>query len=197
MKLSLLWAAVLALLAAPASATTLYFSAGPAAVHVGDSFALDVLVADVTDLYGFQFDLGFDPTILRAVDVGEGNFLASGGVATAFLPGNIDNTLGQVLFTGGTLIGPAIGASGEGVLARLKFQALAEGHSSLVFDNVMLIDTALADIGTTPIGSSIDVAAVPEPASALLAGMGLSTLMATFLGRRRRIAESTRCPIVP
>lgn len=195
MTLNFLRAAVLALLGSAASATTVSLSAGPAAVHVGDSFALDVLVSDVTDLYGFQFDLGFDPTIVRVVEVGEGNFLASGGGTTSFVPGDIDNTLGLVLFAGNTLLGPASGASGDGVLAHLKFQALAEGHSPLVFGNVVLIDAALADIDTTPIGRTIDVAAaVPEPESALLAGIGLAALAAMRQGRRRRLAESTPCP---
>jgi hypothetical protein len=194
MTLNFLWATtLLALLAGPASAATLSFSAVPTPVHVGDAFALDVRVADVTDLYGFQFDLGFDPTIIRAVEVGEGNFLASGGGATSFVPGDIDNTLGLVLFTGNTLLGPAGGVSGEGVLAHLKFQALAEGRSPLVFGNVVLIDSTLADIGNTPFSRTIDVAAVPEPATALLASIGLAALAATLHGRRRGIAESTSC----
>jgi Cohesin domain len=191
MTSNLLRALALALLAGSASATSLSFSSGPPVVRVGDAFALDVQVDDVAGLYGFQFDLLFDPTIVRAVDVAEGPFLTSGGAATSFAPGDIDNTFGTVLFTGNTLLGPAPGASGSGVLARLTFQALAEGRSPLAFGNVVLLDAALEVIGSTAFGRSLDVAAVPEPASALMTAVGLAALAATLQGRRRRIAAST------
>jgi len=58
-----LCAVALALLAAPAPAATLSFAAPPAAVRPGDSFTLDVRVAEVVDLYAFQFDIAFDPAM--------------------------------------------------------------------------------------------------------------------------------------
>ena len=183
MKPNFLLAAALALLAGSASATSLSVSVGPPAVHVGDTFALDVLVDDVAGLYAYQFDLAFDPSIVRAVDVAEGSLLASGGAATSFAPGAIDNLFGTVLFTGNTLLGPAPGASGGGVLARLRFQALAEGLTPLSLGNVVLLDAALDGIGGTAFGRSIEVTAVAEPASALLAGLGLAALAATLRGR--------------
>ncbi len=89
--LVILWAASVTALASPV------FSVQPLSAPVlqGASFYLDVNVADVTDLYAFQFDLGFDPTILSAVAVAEGPFLSSGG-STFFLPGIIDNAAGTM-----------------------------------------------------------------------------------------------------
>lgn len=169
----------LALGAGPAPATTVSLVADPAAVPVGGSFAVDVHVADVTDLFAFQFDLAFDPAVVQASAVLEGGFLASGGGVTSFIPGSIDNGAGTVSFTANTLLGPAGAASGDGVIVRLLFQALAEGHSELLLGNLVLLDAALADIDATVGSGRVTVAApnaVPEPASALLAAFALAAL---------------------
>ena len=177
-KLTCLWGMVLALLAAPVSATTLSFAAPPAVVQVGDNFTLDVLVAQAPDLYAFQFDIAFDPVIVQLNTVLEGDFLSAGGRATFFLPGTIDNIAGTVSFTANTLVGPGPGVSGDGWVVHLSFQALTAGRSELSFGNVVLLDSALADIATMPTASAINVSSVPEPASLALFGIGLAVLTA-------------------
>ncbi|KQV52609.1 hypothetical protein ASC95_07210 [Pelomonas sp. Root1217] len=174
---------VLAMLAAPVSATTLSFAAPAPAVQVGDTFTLDVLVADAPDLYAFQFDIAFDPAIVQANTVQEGDFLSAGGRATFFLPGTIDNSAGTVSFTANTLAGPGPGVSGDGLIVHLSFHALAAGQSSLSFGNVVLLDSALMEVATTHMAGAISVASVPEPASVALFGIGLAVLTA---GARRR-----------
>src|ERR1035441_10690187 len=62
---------------------------------VGQSFTLSVVISGASDLYGYQFDLGFDPTVLKATSVTEGAFLGTGG-PTIFLPGTIDNVGGSI-----------------------------------------------------------------------------------------------------
>src|SRR5690349_16751681 len=64
----------------------------------GDTFTVDVNVSGVADLYAFQFDLTFDPTLLFAVLVTEGGFLPGGGT-TFFIPGTIDNVGGDITAT--------------------------------------------------------------------------------------------------
>ena len=44
-------------------------------VRVGDTFTLNLNAEKVTDLAGWQFDLAFDPDVLEAVEVSEGDFL--------------------------------------------------------------------------------------------------------------------------
>ena len=184
-KLTCLWGMVLALLAAPVSATTLSFAAPPAVVQVGDNFTLDVLVAQAPDLYAFQFDIAFDPVIVQLNTVLEGDFLSAGGRATFFLPGTIDNIAGTVSFTASTLVGPGPAVTGDGLLVHLSFHAMAAGQSALSFGNVVLLDSTLAELATTPMNGAIHVASVPEPASGALFGIGLVVLTAGA-GRRMR-----------
>ncbi len=186
MKPTGLWGVVLALLAAPALATTLTFAAPPAAVRAGDSFTLDVGVADVADLYAFQFDVGFDPAILQAKAALEGDFLSAGGRTTLFWPGSIDNLAGTVSFAANTLVGPGPGVTGSGWVVHLSFQALTAGRSELTFGNVVLLDSALAEIAATPLGSAVSVTSVPEPASVALYAMGLALLMTSARRMRNR-----------
>jgi hypothetical protein len=186
MKYGFLCAWALACLAAPAAATTLSISAAPASVKVGDTFVLDVVVTDANDLYGFQFDIFFAAPVLQAREVVEGGFLAGGGgAATSFFPGFIDDTAGTVSFAANTLLGPGLGASGGGVLARLSLQAIAPGQGSLLLGNVVLLDSTLSELAAPMLfGGSVNVTAVPEPASAALFGCGLAMLATA--GRRRR-----------
>src|SRR6185295_11006429 len=99
-------------------------SASPAAIGV--TFDAKIDIAGVADLYAFEFDLAFNPTVVRAVSVSEGPFLSNAGV-TLFLPGTIDNLAGTVAFTSSTLIGAIPGATGSGTLAALRFSTLAPG----------------------------------------------------------------------
>ena len=48
-------------------------------VSVNDTVSVNVTITDVTDLYGFQFDLSFSPAVLAATAINEGPFLSSGG----------------------------------------------------------------------------------------------------------------------
>lgn len=48
---------------------------------------VDVNIFGVADLYDFQFDLGFNPAVIRAMNVPEGAFLSNGGDLRVFFPG--------------------------------------------------------------------------------------------------------------
>lgn len=139
-------------------------------IYPGDTFNLSVGISDVTDLFAFQFDIGFDPAILSAVSVTEGPFLPSGG-STFFVPGTIDNIAGSISFNADSLIGAISGVSGDGTLATLSFQALALGTSPVDLSNVILLDSTFSDISFNTANASVNV--VPEPATFILLGSGL------------------------
>src|SRR5437870_1479224 len=89
-------------------------------VTPGDTLTLDVDVANVTDLFAFQFDLGFSPGVLSALSITEGAFLPGGGT-TFFIPGTIDNVGGAITATADSLIGTISGVNGNGTLAAVQF----------------------------------------------------------------------------
>ncbi len=140
-------------------------------VGPGETFSLDVAIRDVTDLYAFQFDLGFDPAILAATSVNEGPFLPSGGL-TSFIPGTINNTAGSITFTLDTLLGPVPGVTGSGILASATFDALSFGTSHLSLTNVLFFDSGFSVISFTTQDGLVSV--VPEPATLILLGSGLA-----------------------
>ena len=65
-------------------------------IHRDDTFTLDIGAKDVFDLAGWQFDIVFDPTVLEALNVSEGDFLKTGGGTTFFQSGSIDNAAGKI-----------------------------------------------------------------------------------------------------
>jgi hypothetical protein len=158
----------------------------PATVAQGSSFAVDVLVAQVSDLYSLQFDLSFNPAVLQATTVLEGAFLQTGG-STFFIPGAIDNTAGNVTFNADTLLGPIPGVAGSGTLLEFDFTALANGTSLLGISNLTLLDSQGNSIsGTTKDGSvTVGGGAVAEPSSLLLLLSGIGSL--ALLGVAKRL----------
>ena len=62
-------------------------------IYIDDTFTLDISAENVFDMAGWQFDIAFDPAILEAISVSEGNFLKTGGT-TFFQGGSIDNANG-------------------------------------------------------------------------------------------------------
>lgn len=152
-------------------------------VALGNALNVDVEIQNVTDLYGFQFDLSFGPTLLQATSVTEDGFLPSGG-STFFIPGTIDNVGGSVTFTADALIGAVSGVSGSGLLAQIGFTTVGAGTSSLDLSNVLLLDSAGNSIDAQLTGGSATVnpngpapSPVPEPASGLLLAGGLGALI--------------------
>jgi general secretion pathway protein D len=177
--------AVLSLTASRAVADAVLSVQAPATVAQSSSFAVDVLVAQVSDLYSFQFDLSFNPAVLKVTNVFEGAFLPTGG-STFFILGAIDNAAGNVTFNADTLLGPIPGVAGGGSLLEFDFTALANGTSPLGISNLNLLDSKGNSISNSTTGGSVTVgAAVPEPASLLLLLTGLFSL--ALLGVAKRL----------
>jgi general secretion pathway protein D len=161
---------------------TLSISPASPTVGAGSNVVLDVNIANVTDLFAFQFDLSFAPGTVSAASIGEGAFLAGGGT-TAFIPGTIDNVGGTIAATADTLIGPGPGVNGSGTLAVLTLTGLAPGTSSIDFSSVFLLDSNFTGINSSLQSGSVTVTstAVPEPNTLVLLIAGMSLLASRFL----------------
>ena len=144
---------------------------------VGQDFTLSVDISGASDLYGYQFDLGFDPTVLAATSVSEGAFLGTGG-PTIFIPGTIDNVGGSITANADILNGAVSGVDGAGDLLDVTFQALAPGSSSVQIFNLIALDSFGLGLTFDTNSSTVTVGATPEPRYGVLLISGMLGLLA-------------------
>jgi hypothetical protein len=158
------------------------------AVTAGQSFTLNVQVSGATDLYGYQFDLGFNSAVLAATSVSEGAFLPTGG-PTIFVPGTIDNVGGSITANADILNGAVSGVNGSGDLLDVMFQALAPGSSNVQIFNLIALNSFGQGLTLTTAGSTVTVS-TPEPGTGLLFAAGVIGLFAFLRRRPSRSASS-------
>jgi hypothetical protein len=123
--------------------------------QLGDTITVSVEVDNVENLGGYQFTLGFDPTLVTYEFISDADFLSSTGrTAIPFTP---DGEANQITFGAFTLASPNPGASGTGIMATATFTAIANGTLSLSLTNVILSDPSGTQISTTTL-SPLEVA---------------------------------------
>jgi hypothetical protein len=168
----------------------------------GSVVTVDVDISNVTDLFGYQFDLTFNPNILQAVSSSEGSFLSSGG-STFFINGDNDNVGGAVSATADTLLSAVNGVSGSGQIAVFTFDAIGNGTSALAIQNETLLDSNFNVLSDTTAGGSVAVesavVAAPEidPSSASAALTLLFGGLAVLCGGNRVPFRGASLPMTP
>jgi len=114
-------------------------------VRSGDTFTVEIAVANATELAAFEFTISFDPGILSVGSIQESGFLGSTG-REVWCEGPLTEppyvSPGNVKFGCGTPKGASTTAlpSGSGVLATVTFAAIGEGVSPLTFGPVNMTD---------------------------------------------------------
>jgi hypothetical protein len=165
----------LLLLMMPAAFASPVITVQPGSLGPSQMFTAAIAISGVGDLYAFQFDLSFSPSVIAATSISEGSFLAAGG-PTIFIPGSINNTSGTVAFTADSLLGSGPGVSGSGILANVSFRGVGQGTSPITLLNVEFLDSTLTPIVVTTVaGQSPQIA--PEPYSAALLVCGSLLLL--------------------
>jgi len=150
----------------------------------GTSFTIDVNITDITGMGACEFKLGYNTTLLDAVEVIKGP--ASVNVSS-WLPINItgdwspiNDTIGQIWV--GAIYPWGKEFTGNGTVVTINFTATELGNCTLHF-----YDTELTDSLGTIINHDIndgEVTVVPEFPGALVAPLLLmATLAASFLGK--------------
>ena len=92
-------------------------------VSCGETFTIDIVVSPEVAVAGSQFDLSFDPSLIAADDVEEGDFLNQNGASTYFSSGTIDNEAGNIVGVAGAITTPGQTVSTEGIFATISFTA--------------------------------------------------------------------------
>lgn len=137
-----------------------------------DPFTIDVDISNVDDLYGWEFKLYYNNTLLNASSYNEGPFLNASGPTWFSMINFTDNhntTDGIVWFTC-TLQGNIAGATGSGTLANVTFNVNdgVSGTTPLDLDDTKLIGYENSNqrltfmVHDTTDGSVTITAAVPE-----------------------------------
>lgn len=121
---------------------------GPNQAKVGDKISLTLNIPSSPGVESLGFLVGFDPTIFKAVDVVEGNYLKQGNLPSNFTK-TIDQASGQVLVD---LSGA--GASTGGSVATLVFEVTAATPQSQI---------TVSHITSAAAGGEALAFAAPEP----------------------------------
>jgi len=116
----------------PSETPTVSTAPLPCTANVDTNFELNITVADVNELYAWQFNMTFNSTVLGCVSVEEGDFLWQAG-STWWMEPAIDNASGLVLAGDSLFPIPEHGANGTGVLATITFHVKMKGASNLHF----------------------------------------------------------------
>ena len=121
------------------SVATVSVSPSSVSSPVYENLTISVNVSGVNDLYGYEFILAWNTTLLVAVNVTEGPFLEAGG-GTSFFTYSVNATSGS-LTVDSTLTGNVNGVNGDGTLATVTFYINDAGSCYLHLSEATLVDS--------------------------------------------------------
>ncbi|MDD5702544.1 MAG: cohesin domain-containing protein [Dehalococcoidales bacterium] len=132
-----------------ADITGVTVSAPENTIEHGGSFTINIDIDPAVSIAGAQFSISFDPDLVTAQSVTEGNLLKQNGANTFFYHGTIDNDLGKISDIFGVIMSPGNTVSTSGTIAAIQMTAKSNGGIS----TITLSDVDVGDIN----GQSIPV----------------------------------------
>jgi len=152
-------------------------------IRVNDHFVVDIAMAEVTDMYGAEVVVSFNPQLVQVVDadpaldgvqIRKGTALESVGAVT-YVVNTVDNTTGVIRLSS-ALLGTPAGFTGSGVLGQIEFRAIAAGTLSPAIAQAAAADSRAGSIlfatsGPAPIAigaSPTAMTLIPEATSRLV-----------------------------
>jgi len=131
----------------------------------GENFTIEIKIEpNGAEIYGVQYDLYFNPSILNAISQSQGNFLSQDGANTIVLVNKINNTIGKIEYVE-TRMGVEEGVKEAGVLSSISFKVIGTGTSVLKLSNVILSDRNATPIEATIESGIVVVGAPATPAT--------------------------------
>ncbi len=172
----------------------------------GDTLTVEVIADNVTNLYGLELHLKYDPVMLAVQDakndqagvqIEPGTLLP---VSKGFVVMNqADDSQGAITYAL-TLLNPAPAVTGSGSIARITFKVLQNRPTSLNFEKIILVadSVQIIPVDAQPLtvnestGASVLPAAAEEASfpwglvAVLIVGVGILSLgVVAILGRSR------------
>jgi len=137
---------------------------------LGTAVDVTVVVEGVTNLGAYDFELTFDPKVLKFSSVNNGPFLKSTGRSAACFGPVLDNEFHDSVRYGCATVGSTVsGPSGTGALATVHFDTIGKGTSDVTFTFFGLgsADAEAEGIPVTAFGTAaVQVVGEDEPTPA-------------------------------
>jgi general secretion pathway protein D len=102
----------------------------------GQPYNVPLTVTNASQMSALTLTLTYNPAVLRATVVNEGNVMRADGAATSFVP-KIDAATGRIDLAI-TRPGDKVGATGDGLLATVVFEAIGPGQSQIQLAGVAM-----------------------------------------------------------
>lgn len=131
-----------------AAGATIFLNPPTVTILPGHTGVQTVQIADALGVYGVQFTISFDPTLLQVVDANSTAVgVQIGFPEDTYFEGKdyfvgrnwVNNTTGLIEFAA-TLYQPAAPIDGCAVIAKITWQAIAAGWSPIEFEDAKLVD---------------------------------------------------------
>lgn len=115
----------------------------------GQPYNVPLTVTNASQLSSLTMTVTYNPAVIRATVVNEGNIMRADGATTTFVP-KIDPATGRIDLAV-TRPGDKVGATGGGLLASIVFEAIGPGQSQI----------AVAGVGMNAAGQQVPLQLVP------------------------------------
>jgi hypothetical protein len=162
-----------------------YVSPPDLRIRIGQQTTIELTVDQVSGIYGAEVHLRFDPEVLQVVDADPdqaGTQLELGTLPSPdfVVQNRADNSTGTIDYAV-TQLPPNQPGEGQGVIARITFEALQPAVSPVQFESFVLADTEGKNIAAVSQDGQIQVsntstwvlgAAIGVPLSLLAIGIG-------------------------
>lgn len=157
--------------------------------NAGLTFAVNITVENVEDLYGWGLKLYYPNNVLNGTSATEGSFLETGGIATAFLVVNFTDSYNATYGLLNILCvrtGNVPGVSGNGTLAKITFTSTSTGGMEVLH----LADVELSSSNSTAISSVTadgEVTVIPEFSAALILPLLIASTIVAITLRKKMV----------